>query len=46
MTLEEKIKDTRKQLNDPKISAPRKRDLTKYLWRLQNEQRKNRGLHI
>lgn len=33
----EKIEDVRRQLNRPGISPPRKRDLTKYLWRLERE---------
>ena len=33
----EKIADTKRQLSNPKISGPRKRDLTKYLWRLERE---------
>lgn len=31
------IKDVQRQLSNPRISACRKRDLTKYLWRLQRE---------
>lgn len=34
----EKIADTKRQLANPRISAARKRDLTKYLWRLRREQ--------
>lgn len=33
----EKIEDVRRQLNGPTISPCRKRDLTKYLWRLERE---------
>lgn len=33
----EKIEDVRRQLNGPMISPCRKRDLTKYLWRLERE---------
>lgn len=39
MDTPEKIADTKRQLDNPRISAARKRDLTKYLWRLQREQR-------
>ena len=31
------IEDVKRQLANPKISGPRKRDLTKYLWRLQRD---------
>ena len=37
MTTEEKILDVKRQLSNPKISGPRKRDLTKYLWRLNSK---------
>lgn len=43
MTTEEKIADVRRQLNRETISPPRKRDLTKYLWRLRKEQRKEQA---
>ena len=42
MTTAEKIADVKRQLSDPKISACRKRDLTKYLWRLQKGQKDDR----
>ena len=42
MTIAERIADTRRQLNDPKTSACRKRDLTKYLERLYREERKEK----
>ena len=35
--LGDKIADVKRQLSNPNISGPRKRDLTKYLWRLQRE---------
>lgn len=33
----EKIEDVRRQLNGPMISPCRRRDLTKYMWRLKRE---------
>lgn len=33
----DQIADVKRQLSNPKISGPRKRDLTKYLWRLMRE---------
>lgn len=42
MDTPEKIADTKRQLANPRISAARKRDLTKYLWRLQREQQYDR----
>ena len=33
----EAIADTKRQLSNPKISGPRKRDLTKYLRRLERD---------
>ena len=40
MTTAERIADTKRQLNDPKTSASRRRDLTKYLERLYREERR------
>ena len=40
MDIAEKIADTKRQLNNPRISPCRKRDLTKHLWRLQRELRR------
>jgi len=39
LEVDKKIAECRKQLNAPTISPCRKRDLTKYLWRLRAEKR-------
>lgn len=41
--LKYEIVATKRLLNDQFISPPRKRDLTKYLWRLQREVRRREG---
>lgn len=43
MTRQELIDQTKRQLADPKISPCRKRDLTKFLWRLQKGQKDGRN---